>query len=119
MNRDDYDEVVNGQSTYQDIADQLSVQKPVIIGWTPENGSHFDVMFVVQPKFLSRNIQGGIQEDYLFVTLMRLGAFAFEMIDRGGELFPSYIGEKLNVSGSDADKLTELIRGVMIAYLEI
>ena len=36
MNYDDYNEVINGEGTYQEIAKELKDNNAVIIGWTDE-----------------------------------------------------------------------------------
>lgn len=111
MKLDIYGEVINHKNTYQDIAQKLKTHGRILIGWTDGEGSHFDILFVLNPDIAGSNIQGGIRQTDLFVSVMRMGAFGFESFDM--DTHYNYIGEKLNLGGSlSAMKLTELINGI-------
>ena len=109
---DDYGEVVNGEDTYSDIAGTLrAMGRPVLVGWTDEKGTHYDILFTLSVSFAGTNIQGGIRSEDLFVSIMRKGAFAFEIDFK--EIHPSYYAEKLAIdSRVTAEKLAELINNV-------
>lgn len=112
MKTDKYGEVINHKETYQDIADYLryKAKGKVLIGWTDECGTHFDILFVKDP-FIEGNMQGGIKEVYLFVSIMRIGASGFVINDE--DTHPGYIGEKLNLGNNiTTEKVAELINGV-------
>ncbi len=114
MNYEEYGEVINGQQTYEGIAHILE-RHPILVGWTDGNGTHLDIMFNKQVVPYGTNIQGGIRPNTdLFVSIMRWGAFAFEISE--SELHPGYVDEKLGNRGSFgkacSQALAELINGV-------
>lgn len=45
MNKDKYDEIMNGENTYKEIANRLKQGQAVIIGWTDEEYTHLDILF--------------------------------------------------------------------------
>lgn len=116
MNRDNYNEIINGQGTYETIARWLCDENfgRVLIGWTDEIGTHYDVLFVLAAPSFGSNIQGGINSDKdLFVSIMRKGCFSFNCEHE--DTHYSYYAEKLNLDGDDTNKkLSELINGVKI-----
>ena len=73
--------------------------------------THYDILFDYDVLSLGF-IQGGIKDDYLFVSIMRIGAFAFKIDD---EKHAGYIAEKLfnGRLDSSVEKLTELINGII------
>lgn len=111
MTRTEYGEITNSQETYEDIADILKEHNSVLIGWTDEIYTHYDILFLYKTQFYGTNIQGGIKSNDLFITIMRKGAFGFKIDSKK----PSgYIAEKLNLSDDEtAEKLAELINGVI------
>ena len=112
MKLDEYAEVINHKNTYQDIAQKLKVYGRILIGWTDQEGSHFDILFVLNPDIVGSNIQGGIGQGDLFVSVMRMGAFAF--IIKNEDTHYNYIGDKLHFSANNITtiKLGELINGI-------
>lgn len=114
-NLDEYGEVINGELTYRWVSLYLRQHKPVLIGWTDEVNTHLDILFSCSPR-VSGTIQGGLSRHELFISIMRIGAYGFNV--SGGQIHQIYISEKLNVHGEPTlYKLTELINGV-IAYLK-
>lgn len=111
MRTDDYGEVINGPETYKDIATELQGGHSVLIGWTDQASTHYDVLFT-RGALKYGTIQGGLQRGDLFVSVMRIGAFGFE-VHAGPSLHPSYVSEKLFIHNLvTATALTELIEGV-------
>lgn len=110
MNFDDYSEVINGEDTYKEIARELGKENNVIIGWTDQEGTHYDILFTFCAlKYGS--LQGGVKGGDLFVSIMRVGAFGFDI--QNEDTAPGYFSEKLHIGGgSTAVKLAELINGV-------
>lgn len=114
MKYDEFGEVINAPETYKGIAEELK-DNAVLVGWTDEMSTHFDILFTLNALPYGTNIQGGIRPRRdLFVSIMRWGAFAFEVADR--DLHPGYLDEKLSVRGpmgqATSGKLAELINGV-------
>ena len=111
MDYDEYGEVINGEKTYLGIAEELG-KNAVLVGWTDQNGTHFDVLFTLSAlKF--GTVQGGISGKDLFVSVMRVGAFGFEADHT--DTAAGYYAEKLGRDkffGPSADPLAELINGV-------
>jgi hypothetical protein len=112
MKQDEYGEVINHGETYREIAQYLAYEdRPVLIGWTDQEGTHFDIMFVVNPIMFGTNIQGGLKQNDLFVGVMRQGIFGFIIKDENTH--HGYIAEKLGMSPCvTTEKLAELINGV-------
>lgn len=113
MNYDEYKEVINGEKTYESIARELLEGQAVLIGWTDQNGTHLDILFKLSAMIFGSNIQGGVKNDDLFVSVMRWGSFGF--VPSAEETHPGYIDEKLGNRasfGSTATSLAELINGV-------
>lgn len=111
MNKTEYNEIINGSETYKEIANNLKQHIPVIIGWTDEICTHFDILFTYQAyKEYGNYLQRGFMPTDLFVSVLSCGAYGFE-VDR--EKSVGYISEKLSVHGETAEKLTELINGII------
>ena len=111
MDYDEYGEVINGVNTFVIIAETLNEHGHLLIGWTDEMSTHFDILFTDGSLFAGANHQGGIKPNALFVSIMRLGAFGFK---KDMELHPSYISEKLGCGGGvTTEKLAELINGII------
>ena len=112
MNYDSYGEVINGSETYRGIAEELR-SNAVIVGWTDENGTHFDILFTLTALAYG-TFQGGLRpRTDLFVSIMRWGAFAFEINE--ADTAPGYYEEKLStrkLGDECSEKLAELINGV-------
>lgn len=112
MKTEEYGEIINSAETYEDIANILKMHNSILIGWTDEIVSHYDILFLYKTQFYGSNIQGGIKSNDLFISIMRKGAFSFEIND--SKKSSGYIAEKLNLSDDEtAEKLAELINGVI------
>jgi len=114
---DEYNEVINHPDTYQGMAKIIRMFHNIMIGWTDERGSHFDILFVhnpVTPKENNRNFQGGLKSSDLFVSIMRKGSFGFEI--NNTDTTPEYYGEKLGLGGRNETtiKLAELINNIKV-----
>ena len=113
MKMDKYNEIINGEETYNDIALALKSDTSIIIGWTDEDSMHYAILFSCNVKKIEKNLlQHGIRTNYLFVSIMGIGAFAFrqDVTNHGA----GYVSEKLNVHGNNTtEKLAELINGVI------
>lgn len=111
MNKTEYNEIINGTETYKEIANNLKQHIPVIIGWTDEECTHLDILFTYQAHKEKENyLQGGFMPTDLFVSILSWGSYGFE-VDR--EKNVGYISEKLGINGEMAEKLTELINGLI------
>lgn len=110
MKDDGFGEVFNDSDTFKHIAHDLKDNTSVIIGWTDDENTHYDILFTYKAKSYGI-LQGGIAGDYLFVSIMRLGSFGFDVVAK--DTSPEYYGEKLFVSGIETQKkLADLINGV-------
>lgn len=119
MNKDNYGEIINGEQTYDEIAKALKDGESVIIGWTDEQGSHFDILFNMHAVRKGSQIQFGIRpETDLFVSIMRVGSFAFEI--NQSSLHTGYVNEKFgNFFGENitSASLTKLINEIKIRLI--
>lgn len=111
MNFNEYQEVINGEKTYKEIAERLLKNESVGIGWTDENSCHLDIIFKLGLEHKSGTFQRGIKSNYLFVSIIDHTSYGFRSDDikLGG-----YIQEKLRFNNEAGDKLSELINGIII-----
>ena len=113
MNKEEYGEIVNGKDTYKEIANKLKIGQALIIGWTDEDSTHFDILFTYRVYKETENyLQRGLRGNELFISIIGLGSFGFDV--NNPKKSPGYIGEKLNVTGDiTKKKLADLINGVI------
>lgn len=110
MNYNKYDEVINGQYTYKEIARLLQKNDTVAIGWTDEESTHLDIIFKLELDEKFGSFQRGIKQNYLYVSIIDHTSYAFlpDTIKNGG-----YIQDKLRFNNDCGDKLAELINGII------
>lgn len=111
-------EVVNARETYVAIADCLQSAGSVLIGWTDGHGAHHEVLFTLQPYARGRSNLGLIGPGCLFVSILLVGAFGFDVNERHEPRHPRYVAEKLfRLSEPDETSVavTELLNGVVAA----
>lgn len=106
-------DVVEGPDTCKSVAEEIKRRGSVLVGWNDQEMTHHDILFTLKPRHFG-NIQGGIRpETYLFVSVMRIGAFAFS-VHRDAPLFYDYVDSKLGGIGHPAkERLTNFINGVL------
>lgn len=115
MKTDKYGEIINAPETYKAIATVLGITGSCLIGWTDEEATHFDILFNYQiggiPTFAGQ-MQGGIQATDLFISIMRIGCFGFEV--KNEDTYWTYYNEKLgyHLGETTGKKIAELINGV-------
>ena len=120
MNKDKYGEIINGESTYRTIADELIEGKSVIIGWTDEGYDHRDILFTFRPQKYGTLQRGLNFFSHLYISIMDFSCMGFLIEDdTDNRKHPSYIKEKLRLSDNSCnDKICELINGV-IEYIDL
>jgi len=111
---DSYGIVINHPETYRNIASKIAEGGSILIAWTDEDSTQFDILFscLDVPYKLIGQVQGGVRWNDLFVSIMRMGSFGFEIkedIDTGSGYYEEKLGSAM---GSTAKKLAELINGV-------
>lgn len=103
-------EVTNSKKLYQDIVSKLACAGTCLVGWSDKRGTHLDILFSIIIPFNSLGEHRcGIQASDLFVSVMGVGAFGFEISDQNTH--PAYYSEKLNF-GCSSKELADLINGV-------
>ena len=114
MNLDNYNEVINGIDTYEQISKDLLNKGSCIIGWTDEKVDHRDILFTYMP-IKHGYLQRGLQFCYLYVSIISFNSMGFLIEqDRDNRKHESYIKEKLNLHDNNCDnKICELINGVI------
>ena len=112
MNKDKYNEIINGKETFKEIADYLRKGQPIMIGWTDEEYTHYDILFVYKTnKEYGNMFQFGLRPTDLFISIMGWSSFGFDI---NSEKSSGYIAEKLKISGEKTkEKIAELINGVI------
>ena len=112
-----YNEVINSEETYKQIAQDLIDNNSVLIGWTDEGCDHRDILFTYRPIKYGY-VQRGIKSNYLFVSIMSMSCMAFSV--ENGIKANGYIKEKLCLSENNCDdKICDLINGVIKYLLEV
>jgi hypothetical protein len=105
--QDEWGTVFNSQETYEAIAQSLQDHGSVIIAWTDLKGTQLDILFTLRPLQCGP-VQGGIRgPSDLFVSIMRIGAFAFSLGEADTD--EGYYKGKLGEGGKE---LADLINGV-------
>ena len=111
MNKDEYEEIINGYDTVIEISKRLKEGQSVIIGWTDEKYTHLDLLFNYK-TYKEGMLQRGLRGYELYVSIISWGAFGFDVKER--EIHKGYISEKLNIRGEPTvSKLADLINGVI------
>jgi hypothetical protein len=114
MNHDEYGTILNGEDTIQEIALALATDGLALIPWTDEHGTQLDILFAWRPALCSPSsslVQRGIRPTDLFVSIMSLGAFGFELDH--DDTHAGYYGEKFRLTGDQTCRaLADLINGV-------
>lgn len=114
METDEYGEIINSEKTFEQIAARLKMGQSIIIGWTDQESTHYDILFTGGAYKQEENyLQRGLRGNELFVSVMSRGAFGFNL---DGEKSSGYIAEKLHFgcySNITMEKLAELINGVI------
>lgn len=113
MKQDEFDEVLNGEETYKEIAKVLYDKNNVLIGWTDGRFDHRDIFFSCGTTEKYGNIQRGIKSNYLFVGIIDFGFTGFRA---DTTKHYGYILEKLRLEENATNiKIAELINGVIKA----
>lgn len=111
FNKNEYDEIINGEGTYKVIAGNLKQGLSVFIGWTDNIYTHYDILFTYK-ALGTGGYQQGLRTSDLFVSIMSIGSFGFKIDDMKSA---GYIAEKIFHGRLDKSvvALTELINGVL------
>ena len=111
MNIDEYGEVINGEQTYIKIAKFLKDKTPILVGWTDEEFTHYDILFIYNCNGMGM-YQRGIRISDLFVSIISVGSFGFKTDTEKGV---GYVAEKLFKGRTDVsvEKVTQLINGII------
>ncbi len=111
---DAHREVRNAPETYVAIVETLQDLGCALIGWTDGGGTHYDILFSLRPPQVGTIATGVIGPRYLFVGILKVGCFGFEIDGRSAPLRAIYVTEKLSLqAGETTDAVTELINGVL------
>ena len=119
---DEFGTLINGDKTYAMLGDVIrgtteEESAGAVFAWSDERGTQYDFIMTQGPSYQPDNsklLQGGVSpESDLFVSIMRIGAFSFD-ITAESKTNGNYVAEKLGLSvGSTADKVAELINGII------
>lgn len=114
MNYNEYNEVINGEKTFNQVAKLLLSGRTVGIGWADETYTHLDIVFKLEIlKF--GGFQRGIKENYLYVSIIDHTSYAFSIEDiKLGD----YIQNKLRMNNETGDKIKELINEIIVKINE-
>lgn len=114
MDFDKYEEVINGENTFKQIAKEVVEYGRCIVGWTDGGYDHRDILFTYKPHKYGE-LQRGLRWTYLYVSIMSLSCMGFLIEnDRDNTKHPSYIKEKLYLQENSCDdKICDLVNGVI------
>ena len=119
MNFNGYNEVINGPATYKEIAEILKNKTPVLLGFTDNDATHYDILFnygnivhLNRVHTAESTVQRGIRETDLFVSILGTNSYGFNIDTTKHE---SYICEKLFNGRMDysVSEVAKLINGVI------
>lgn len=110
--QDSYGDVIGTENTYKSIAKALKSGESVVIGYTDQEFSRYDVLFTYHPlRPLNNYLQRGLKWTDLFVSVLGISSFGFSISDC--DINSGYIAEKLCLNNSDCTSLALLINGVI------
>ncbi len=111
VKQDEYGNVLNDHKTYLGLVVGLLI-RPVVFAWTDEQGSHLDILMTYEPAQYGNLQRGMNSKTDLFIAVSGYGMFGFEL--NGFEKYPTYVGEKLGMGGSNLTTiaLAEMINAV-------
>lgn len=115
MNIDKYEEIINGEDTFKQIANYLINESlPILIGWTDEGYDHRGILFTYRPV-VRGNLQRGLRWCYLYVSIIDHTSYRFLVKNKTDNRKDNgYLMEKLRLHENNCDKkICELINGVI------
>ena len=120
LNRDKYEEVINGPDTFKTIAthlynnDDKDNSSSILVGWTDGEVDHRDILFVYNVVHTG-NHQRGMRWCHFFVGIVGGSLYGFTIEMRTDNRKGSgYLKEKLNLRDNHCDDtLCELIDDVI------
>ena len=119
LNRDTYDEVINGPDTYREIAYYLydngsDESKSILIGWTDGDVDHRDILFTYRVQHTG-NHQRGMRWCHFFVGIVDCTCYGFTIeLCTDNRKGVSYLMEKLRLRDNHCDKaICELVDGII------
>jgi len=115
MNKDAYEEVVNGIDTSVSIATELLNTGKCIIGWTDQTTEHRDILFTYAPRHLGGELQRGLRWCFLYVSIMGFSSMGFLIEEQtDNRKNNEYIKEKLHLRDNHCDNaICDLINDVI------
>lgn len=115
MNKDKYDEIINGIDTYRIIAENLLERGSCIIGWTDEGYDHRDILFTYKSKKYGILQRGLNWNSHLYVSIIDYSCMGFLIESKTDNRKDNgYIMEKLRLHDNHCDlKICDLINGVI------
>lgn len=108
--------VIGGNKTSSFLARCLLSNRSVLFSWYGGPGAVYAVLLTLNPFFYG-DVQHGLQRDYLYVSVMTVGAFGFH-IDKENSLAGAYIEEKLKLPRLPADNMANLLNQVKISIMK-
>lgn len=106
---DEYGCMNDAREDYESIATQLTKSGSVVFCWS-KNGADAYVVCLTDHPFKCGILPFGGQPSTMVSVLMR-GCFWFDL-RKNQLLVESYVGEKLNLQGEDAENLARLLNGI-------
>jgi hypothetical protein len=115
MDFDKWNEVINGEHTYNAIAKTLLDTGKCIIGWTDQVYDHRDILFTYKPKHLGGELQRGMRWCYLYISIIDHTSMGFLIEDDNNNTkHETYLMEKLRLDDNSCNKkICELVNGVI------
>lgn len=109
-------EVINGERTNDCIAVALRKAGSIIVGWNDPNAlDHYDILFTIAASQESRLEEGLHAAHSLFVSIMSMGAYGFNL--DGVRKQPELVADTLSLDPVTARAVADLINGVAQEYL--
>lgn len=109
--KDEYGQIVNGPSTFEQAALDAVERGSVVLNWTDEQGSLLNILLAFDPTRVGA--PGGLVDPgpgKLWVGIAGHGCFGFST--SAGYVSPDYATEKLGVRGATAEAVAQLVTEV-------
>lgn len=97
------------QRDYADLAEQLTDNGSIVFSYSPDRITAYVIILTYKFKKLGILPFGGNPNNCVLVSVLKHGTFWFSPF-QGKE--PSYVGEKLGLTGFDAQAITDLLNGI-------
>lgn len=109
-----FEPYTNKLSDFKTISDALEKEKNIVFQYSEDECGCMIVLLSDTPKSINKNPMpfGGNPAGCTYIAALRRGCMFFYDLRRGFKVAPGYITEKMNLTGTDANWMTNIINGL-------